>query len=467
MNTRTSPKKPLIISFVSQYVELAIHFIGILFLARLLSPRGNRRLLSCGIPHDASPCISRFRCRSLYCPGAGTDNPKDPFRPRRGDHPCMGSRPDPLLEQQPYCRVLPEARNRENSGGDVNQLCSFTCGCGIDSVIASQYAIRENFYCAPGQCMCHVGVAITLAVLDYGAISLAWANLAGILSYGVIAVLLKSEDDAATSPVQKLQRNPIVWQYFQRRHSRKCSGHECARRHYRQSNQLGCCRLFQPRQWTDPDLQNLGNRIAHAVGPGLFFANPQRKGDLAQPYHAAVEYLTVVAWPFFATMGLFALPIVRTLYGPQWDASVPIVQLLCIAGAISMIGTFAGEVMIANGHVRQVTKFQILTSTIRVVAILAMCRHGLAAIAISLIISEICSLGVVSHYLAKATGVRLSGVLRSTLKSAIVTVTSIIMPLVILAFWPPESSPTWALCLPAWPAPCVVGLSDSRLQNIR
>jgi O-antigen/teichoic acid export membrane protein len=182
-----------------------------------------------------------------------------------------------------------------------------------------------------------------------------------------------------------------------------------------------------------------------------FFAQIRReKGSLVEPYHLATEYLTVFAWPFFAVMSLLAFPIVRTLFGDQWNASVPVTQILCIGAAISSLGLFAGEVMVANGHIRQVTKTQLITSATRVIALLVGSAYGLVSIAVAVAVSEGISLLVISRLLYATTGIRFMGVLRATGKSAIVTIFSVIVPALTIMVWSPNNSSTWV--------PLVIGI---------
>src|SRR3546814_4549025 len=65
------------------------------------------------------------------------------------------------------------------------------------------------------------------------------------------------------------------------------------------------------------------------------FAAKLRQGHaLKDSYLRGVAYLTAVGWPFSVVLALLAHPILRVLFGPQWDAAVPLVQILCLAGAI-------------------------------------------------------------------------------------------------------------------------------------
>src|SRR3546814_13584426 len=66
------------------------------------------------------------------------------------------------------------------------------------------------------------------------------------------------------------------------------------------------------------------------------FAAKLRQGHaLKDSYLRGVAYLTAVGWPFSVVLALLAHPILPVLFGPPWDAAVPLVQLLCLAGAIT------------------------------------------------------------------------------------------------------------------------------------
>src|SRR3546814_3774220 len=61
------------------------------------------------------------------------------------------------------------------------------------------------------------------------------------------------------------------------------------------------------------------------------FAAKLRQGHaLKDSYLRGVAYLTAVGWPFSVVLALLAHPILRVLFGPQWDAAVPLVQILCL-----------------------------------------------------------------------------------------------------------------------------------------
>ena len=45
-----------------------------------------------------------------------------------------------------------------------------------------------------------------------------------------------------------------------------------------------------------------------------------------------LDYLTVICWPAFLMIAVFADPLVRVLLGAQWDAAIPAVRILAVGG---------------------------------------------------------------------------------------------------------------------------------------
>ena len=52
----------------------------------------------------------------------------------------------------------------------------------------------------------------------------------------------------------------------------------------------------------------------------------------ARIYLAKIDYLAALMWPVFAGIAVLAEPLVAVLLGAQWDAAVPITRILCLIG---------------------------------------------------------------------------------------------------------------------------------------
>lgn len=102
------------------------------------------------------------------------------------------------------------------------------------------------------------------------------------------------------------------------------------------------------------------------------FAKAQREHQDMEPlYVLAVTNVTVVAWPFYGFVSLYALEALRLLFGPQWDAAAPLVPLFCLAGAFAAAGSLIGNLMIAMGRMDVLIRLEVVFQPLRAALIVA------------------------------------------------------------------------------------------------
>jgi len=314
-------------------------------------------------------------------------------------------------------------------------------GSVLNGVYRREMELKKVAFVRIGSALCHATVSVTMALLGYGAMSMAWANFASIVAFGIIAVLLRP----AAIPIMPSFRNMrsiLAYGSVASLGSMALVGGSnapdviigksislAATGYFSRAN--GLIQVFRTL---------LGNAIVPLVMP--YFAQLRREnGDMTSSYHKAVEHLTGLAWPFFAVLAVLALPVTRTLYGPSWDVSVPVVRLLALGGAVSMIAVLASEVMTAYGHNKAVTQLQLVVQPVRVLMVLVASPFGLTAVGWALIGSECITVIVTSHLLYRTTGVSLAGVVAATMKSGMVTVCSALGPLAVILFWGNQGHP--------------------------
>lgn len=100
------------------------------------------------------------------------------------------------------------------------------------------------------------------------------------------------------------------------------------------------------------------------------FAKAVREKSPMEPiYITSVSNVCVVAWPFYGFASLFALELLRLLFGPQWDAAAPLVPVFCLAGAVAATHSLVANLVIAAGRVDLVTRFELVFQPLRAVLI--------------------------------------------------------------------------------------------------
>jgi O-antigen/teichoic acid export membrane protein len=82
------------------------------------------------------------------------------------------------------------------------------------------------------------------------------------------------------------------------------------------------------------------------------FSKATREGvSIAPIFVQATAYVTAVGWSFFIVMIVLAESIVRVLYGPQWEASVPLTRLIAAGMAVGLPTAFCTAALMATGAV--------------------------------------------------------------------------------------------------------------------
>jgi O-antigen/teichoic acid export membrane protein len=287
----------------------------------------------------------------------------------------------------------------------------------------------------------HAGVAIGLALSDWGPISLAWANLATTLA-GIIAIYLLSNSPAIRWPSLQGIRDVVSF-----------------------GGRLTLSSLFDTIRAGAPEL--LLGRIQDLAAAGIFsrcqglvslfqqlvmsavgsvalpfFAKENRAGrPLGPPFLLVAELLTGLAWPFFGILSLFAYPAIRILYGPQWDAAVEPTRWLAMAAAVGLPAMICSSPLIATGHVGKVLKASGFTMILSVIAVLIGVHAGLVQIAQYLVVASMISSIYWIAIAKNLMGFSWGALSRVALRSFLLAVASVIAPLVavLIIGWKPDN----------------------------
>ena len=197
-----------------------------------------------------------------------------------------------------------------------------------------------------------------------------------------------------------------------------------------------------------------------------YFAQRERaSGDAPADYARTAAYVTAVGWPFFLVAVPLAYPLIRTLYGPQWMASVILAQVLCVAAMVELPYTLASEMLVAKGRIDLSTRLQMLTQGIRIAAILAFVPFGLLAVCWALAAVALVNSSIAAWYLRKVIGLQSMTLIRSCVSSAVVAVccaAPVVMITVVMPATDANHLTTLALSLPAAAAAWLIAIALTR-----
>ena len=271
--------------------------------------------------------------------------------------------------------------------------------------------------------------SVSLALLGFSYMSLAWGSLAGLVVGLVIANLYRPRDLPWLPSFREVRRvirygGPSIIADLVR--TMRLSAAELI-----VGRTLGLAAVaFLNRgiSLTGQFNSLIGLSVAKVAFP--YFAQERREGrEIKSTYATTAAYLTGVGWPFFAVLALLAEPAVRLLFGHQWDASIPLTRIACLAATIALPWWGSANVANAMGQpgVTMRVELQLLAATCALVALGS--TAGLEGAAWAL-----CGVSALNGFLSaralrQLIGVRLRDYSRDLLKSAGVALLSVLAAL--------------------------------------
>jgi O-antigen/teichoic acid export membrane protein len=157
----------------------------------------------------------------------------------------------------------------------------------------------------------------------------------------------------------------------------------------------------------------------------------RRGEDLREVYLRAMEYVTVLYWPFLAMLGLMADPIVRLLLGDQWLAVIPLVQIFCGISAFGFPSFITQPLLMAVGRIRDTLKINLILVPISLTMMMIGSLHSLIMVAwlgyVTGTVTFIVTLAMVRRHVP----FELSALVRRTAKSALVTLIASSAPIAV------------------------------------
>ena len=277
----------------------------------------------------------------------------------------------------------------------------------------------------------HTLTGVTLAFFGFGFESLAWATIASAATTVIIAIINRPDNAQFIPSFSEFRRIFSFGSYS--------SGSALAQEAGLSAPDLAIGRLlgFEALGYYSRAMGMISifdKLVSSAISPiilPIFSKITRENGDLRQPYLLAHAYNSAISWPFFAFLGLMAFSVTRILYGPQWDAAVPILQVLCIAFALRSLSSFAYTVLISQGQVKKCFYIQIILQTPRIIATVLASFHSLFAVAIIQIIFYFFSFIVYHYFISEYVKSTLLELLVCTQKSFFICIICMIIPLVI------------------------------------
>lgn len=147
-------------------------------------------------------------------------------------------------------------------------------------------------------------------------------------------------------------------------------------------------------------------RISYIFSEVLFPSFSSFKNDkikIIKGYFKSVNLIALVSIPAMTILAFNADFIIHLVFGQKWDGAIPIVRILCFAGAVQSISQFGGVIFSSIGKPEVTLYISIGRTILTVLAIVIGVQFGVLWVAYMLVIAKVLSfilfLFVLNHYI--------------------------------------------------------------------
>ena len=242
------------------------------------------------------------------------------------------------------------------------------------------------------------GTSVTLAWLGYGPISLAYGSLVGTMINAVVSLRYRpthfgwvpglSEVKRVVNFGGKISATGFIWNLAS-------GAPELA---LGKIQTLVAAGLYSRGNGLATMFQKLVLDAMQAVATPMFAKAQRENGNITELFLRTISYVTALGWSFFVGLMLLAFPIVRVLYGDQWDDSIVLLRLLCIGMCIGLPASMCPYVLTATGRANLILKISLLIVPIHVTCVVVGAAFSLNGAGLGFIASQLLSMPIWLHY---------------------------------------------------------------------
>lgn len=362
-------------------------------------------------------------------------------------------------------------------------------GVGLACLVLIASHPVARFYDEPRMRDIMVVVALNYAINPFGSLTYAWLmremrfesvalmRFSSSLSGAFVSILLAWKGHGPISlafgSLTATAVNALIAVYFRPKHFPWLPGVTEVRRVLVFGSQLTVSSILTTMSTSAPEL--LLGKLQSITSAGLFsrssglvqmfhrlfvdavgavclpwFAKQAReKGSFVGPFLKATSFVTAFGWSFCLAVICLAKPIIRVLYGDQWDQSVDLARLLAIAMMFSVPAALCQTALLSSGAVTKIARVTVFIALQTIVLVAVGATQGLEALGFAMIGVEAVSAVIWLRTTATHIALPLLALFRVLRQSAVVAFATAVGP--ALSLWLYGPYPQTAI------APLVVG----------
>ncbi len=169
-----------------------------------------------------------------------------------------------------------------------------------------------------------------------------------------------------------------------------------------------------------------------------WFARQRREnGSLVDPFVKATSYVTALGWSFCVAIVCLAHPIVRVMYGHQWDQSVDVARVLAVFIAVGAPAALCGTALLSSGAVSLIARVTLVVALQGLVLVAFGAWQGMMALGLALVASASVGTAIWLRVTCRSIGLPWRALAPALGKSAAVAAFASVGPLLAVGLYGP------------------------------
>lgn len=161
----------------------------------------------------------------------------------------------------------------------------------------------------------------------------------------------------------------------------------------------------------------------------------RKSGNVAPLLLKSLCYFSVVMWPVYAVISLFAHDAIGVLFGPKWLEAAPYTSVLCYGAALAVLSSLVSTTCNATNNAHLLSRYSLTAQGLRVLLVILGAMSGDLGIVVRLLVcAELLQCGLAFFIIRSTTGIQLSQLVHNCWRSLVVAVLVVaaMMPLRLL-----------------------------------
>ncbi len=169
-----------------------------------------------------------------------------------------------------------------------------------------------------------------------------------------------------------------------------------------------------------------------------FSSIKDEKSRIIKGYFKSITLISMISFPIMTIIALNANLIIITIFGDKWIEAIPIVQILCFAGAIQSISQVGGVIFSSIGKPEINLYISTGRTLLTVIAILGGVNSGILVVAYLLVIAKVLSFALFLLVLYFNIKFSISSLMSHLIGPMISIVTLFVTNYIFVRFWDDE-----------------------------